>query len=90
MEGESHVYRSRSRRDHARAGLEDNLRLDRNSLAPSNAALVHRVVDLCERYDRHVADWRTARAILGLSPALVEDAIRSPTLDRPEAEFSGF
>lgn len=51
---------------HARTGLEDNVRLDRDRLAPSNAALVRRVVDLCDRYERPVADWRTARAILGL------------------------
>ena len=31
---------------HARTGLEDNVRLDRDRLAPSNAALVQRVVDL--------------------------------------------
>lgn len=31
---------------HARTGLEDNVRLDRERLAPSNAALVRRVVDL--------------------------------------------
>jgi uncharacterized protein (DUF849 family) len=53
---------------HARTGLEDNVRLDRDRLAPSNAALVRRVVDLCDRYERPVADWRTARAILGLAP----------------------
>lgn len=51
---------------HARTGLEDNVRLDRNTLAPSNAALVRRVVDLCDRHHRPVADWRTARRILGL------------------------
>jgi 3-keto-5-aminohexanoate cleavage enzyme len=51
---------------HARTGLEDNVRLDRDRLAPSNAALVRRVVELCEKYDRPVADWRTARRILGL------------------------
>ena len=59
---------------HARTGLEDNVRLDRDRLAPSNAALVQRVVDLCYRYERPVANWRTARAILGLPAALVEDA----------------
>lgn len=52
---------------HARTGLEDNVRLDRDRLAPSNAALVQRVVDLCERYARPVASWQQARAILGLS-----------------------
>jgi uncharacterized protein (DUF849 family) len=52
---------------HTRTGLEDNVRLDRTTLAPSNAALVARAVELCEKYDRPVADWRTARAILGLA-----------------------
>lgn len=51
---------------HARTGLEDNVRLDRDRLAPSNAALVARVVDLCAKYERPVADWHTARRILGL------------------------
>ncbi len=51
---------------HARMGLEDNVRLDRDRLAPSNAALVQRVVDLCDRYNRPVATWAQARAILGL------------------------
>ena len=32
---------------HTRTGLEDNVRLDRRTLAPSNAALVRRVVELC-------------------------------------------
>jgi len=57
---------------HARTGLEDNLRLDRSTLAPSNAALVRRVVDLCARYERPVADWRTARALLGLADGLAD------------------
>ncbi|MDE3176698.1 MAG: 3-keto-5-aminohexanoate cleavage protein, partial [Pseudomonadota bacterium] len=52
---------------HARTGLEDNVRLDRDRLAPSNAALVRRVVELCERYERPVASWREARALLGLA-----------------------
>ena len=51
---------------HARAGLEDNVKLDRNTLAPSNAALVERVVELCGKYERPVATWRQAREILGL------------------------
>ena len=36
---------------HARTGLEDNVRLDRDTLAPSNAALVRRVVELCEKHE---------------------------------------
>jgi len=51
---------------HTRTGLEDNVRLDRNTLASSNAALVQRAVDLCEKYERPVATWQQARAILGL------------------------
>ncbi|NCT11693.1 MAG: 3-keto-5-aminohexanoate cleavage protein [Rhodobacterales bacterium] len=52
---------------HARTGLEDNVRLDRATLAPSNAALVRRVVDLCARHDRPVATPAQARSILGLA-----------------------
>jgi 3-keto-5-aminohexanoate cleavage enzyme len=51
---------------HARTGLEDNVRIDRNTLAPSNAALVKRATDLCAKYTRPVASWRQAREILGL------------------------
>jgi len=51
---------------HARTGLEDNVRLDRNTLAPSNAALVTRAAQICEKYDRPVASWQQAREILGL------------------------
>lgn len=54
---------------HARTGLEDNVRLDRDRLAPSNAALVRRAAELCERYERPVASWQQARAILGLRAA---------------------
>lgn len=51
---------------HARTGLEDNVRIDKDTLAPSNAALVKRVVDLCDKYDRPVATWQQARQILDL------------------------
>jgi 3-keto-5-aminohexanoate cleavage enzyme len=51
---------------HTRTGMEDNVRLDRDTLAPSNAALVKRVTHLCERHGRPVATWREARQILGL------------------------
>ncbi len=54
---------------HARTGLEDNVRLDRHTLAPSNAALVRRVVDLCGKHRRPVATWQQARAMLGLRAA---------------------
>jgi 3-keto-5-aminohexanoate cleavage enzyme len=51
---------------HARTGLEDNVRLDRDRLAPSNAALVRRAAEICEAHERPVATWREAREILGL------------------------
>lgn len=52
---------------HARTGLEDNIRMDKNILAPSNAALVERLVDICAQHERPVANPGHARAILGLS-----------------------
>ena len=55
-----------SKGGHTRTGLEDNVRLDRETLAPSNAALVRRAVDLCEKHERPVATWQQARDILNL------------------------
>ena len=52
---------------HARTGLEDNIRMDRETLAPSNAALVERVAEICARHDRPVATPAEARAMLGLA-----------------------
>ena len=54
---------------HTRTGMEDNVRLGRGRLAPSNAALVRRAVELCEKYERPVATPAQARQILGLRPA---------------------
>ncbi|MEO1600928.1 MAG: 3-keto-5-aminohexanoate cleavage protein [Pseudomonadota bacterium] len=54
---------------HCRTGLEDNIRMDRGTLAPSNAALVARVAGLCAEYDRHPASVAEAREILGLPAA---------------------
>ncbi|MEM7633484.1 MAG: 3-keto-5-aminohexanoate cleavage protein [Pseudomonadota bacterium] len=51
---------------HVRTGLEDNVRLDRNTLAPSNSALVKRAVELCHKHERPVASWQQARDILQL------------------------
>lgn len=58
-----------ARGGHTRTGLEDNVRLDRHRLAPSNAALVRRAAAICERHGRPVASWRQARAMLGLRAA---------------------
>jgi len=58
-----------ARGGHARTGLEDNVRLDRATLAPSNAALVRRTAEICARHGRPVATPAQARALLGLRPA---------------------
>lgn len=51
---------------HMRTGLEDNIRMDGETLAPSNAALVKRAVEIAARYHRRPATWQEARATLGL------------------------
>lgn len=51
---------------HLRTGLEDNVRLDRHTLAPSNAALVRRAVEIAARHGRRPATTAEARAVLGL------------------------
>lgn len=51
---------------HLRTGLEDNIRLDRDTLAPSNAALVELAVLAAQRHKRPIATPAQARAILGL------------------------
>ena len=58
---------------HARTGLEDNIRLDKHTLAPSNAALVKRVTELCAGYERPVATPQQARQMLGLSQKQLSD-----------------
>jgi len=54
---------------HARTGLEDNIRWDKSTLAPSNAALVERTVEICSKHNRSVATAMEARDILGLRKA---------------------
>ncbi len=51
---------------HVRTGLEDNIRLDQNTLAPSNAALVKRTAEICQAHGRPIATWQEARKILGI------------------------
>jgi len=53
---------------HVRTGMEDNVRLDKDTLAPSNAALVRQVVQLMPQYGRRVAAVAEARRLLGLEP----------------------
>jgi 3-keto-5-aminohexanoate cleavage enzyme len=54
---------------HCRTGLEDNVRWDKERLAPSNAALVGRVAELCAEHGRHPATVGEARAQLRLPAA---------------------
>ena len=54
---------------HCRTGLEDNLRIEPDRLAASNAELVKKIADACEKYERTVATPAEARKILGLRPA---------------------
>lgn len=54
---------------HCRTGLEDNVRLDRDTLAPSNAALVRRVVELSAEHGRRPATAAEARQLLKLQVA---------------------
>ena len=51
---------------HARVGLEDNLYIDRGKLAPGNAALVERAVDIIKSLGEHPATTDEARKILGI------------------------
>ncbi len=52
---------------HVRTGMEDNVRLDRHTLAPSNAALVRQVVGAMPEYGRRPATAAEARSLLALA-----------------------
>ena len=51
-----------------RVGLEDNLYLARGMLAPSNAALVERAVQIIQLLGEEVASAAEAREMIGLTP----------------------
>ncbi len=52
---------------HARTGFEDNVKIGKDTLAPSNAALVKLITDVAADYGRHPASPSEARALLGLT-----------------------
>jgi uncharacterized protein (DUF849 family) len=54
---------------HCRTGLEDNIRLNRDTLATSNAALVAHVAGMAAQHGRPVATAAQARQMLGLRAA---------------------
>ena len=49
---------------HVRVGLEDNLYIEKGFLAPSNRALVEKVVSLAMKYNREIASPKETRRIL--------------------------
>ncbi|MGD9605020.1 MAG: 3-keto-5-aminohexanoate cleavage protein [Bacilli bacterium] len=49
---------------HVRVGLEDNIYIDKGVLAPSNAALVAKVVQIAKKYNREIANPEETRKIL--------------------------
>jgi len=51
---------------HARVGLEDNLYIEQGKLAPGNAALVERAVEIIKAIGEHPASPDEARKILGM------------------------
>jgi uncharacterized protein (DUF849 family) len=53
---------------HCRTGMEDNVRIDRHTLASSNAALVRQAVEQCVEFDRRPASVAEARRLLSLPP----------------------
>ena len=54
---------------HARTGMEDNVRLDKDTLAGSNADLVKQLASVMPEYDRRPATVKEARALLKLPAA---------------------
>jgi uncharacterized protein (DUF849 family) len=52
--------------DAVRTGLEDNVRIDKETLARSNAELVRIAADLCAAHHRRAATPAEARVLLGL------------------------
>ncbi len=70
---------------HCRTGLEDNVRMDRHTLAPSNAALVRQIVELCGEYGRRPASVDEARALLSLPSSTAPAQRVQPATARPDA-----
>src|SRR5262249_6750071 len=53
---------------HCRTGLGDNIRMNRHTLAASNAELVRQAVEQCREFDRRPANVAEARQLLSLPP----------------------
>jgi uncharacterized protein (DUF849 family) len=61
--------------DAVRTGLEDNVRIDRDRLAASNAALVQIAAELCSRHGARPATPDEARRMLGIAPPAMRRAL---------------
>ena len=72
---------------HCRTGLEDNVRLDRNTLAPSNAALVKHVAGMAAEHGRPVASAKQARELLGLDARRRQCLKEEDAAMLPDSEF---
>ena len=53
---------------HVRVGLEDAVNISRGTLAPDNAAMVTKAVNIVEQLGGEIATVTEARALLGLRP----------------------
>lgn len=53
---------------HSRVGIEDNIKVDRDRLAKSNAELIALTAERCARFGRRPATAAEARRMLGLRP----------------------
>ena len=51
---------------HTRTGMEDNIRVNKNKLAASNAELVRITKKLCKINNRPIASWKETRKIIDL------------------------
>jgi uncharacterized protein (DUF849 family) len=63
---------------HVRIGLEDNLYLKKGELAPDNASLVRKALDLLRQLGGEAATPKEARQILGLAPSLGKQTSAPP------------
>jgi len=70
---------------HCRTGLEDNVRLDKDTLAPSNAALVRQVGDMCGEYGRRVAKVANAATYSWVDSALGDGMVGGSLYNQKEA-----
>ena len=62
---------------HCRTGLEDKLRFDPTRLAASNAELVKKIVDVCDRYGRRPATVGGGKGDTGVEGGVIAESVPS-------------